>query len=50
MNNIDISHELNNYIELCIRQLLLKISNDYKINYYSLIDSINVLKEDIVFK
>lgn len=39
--NIDISLELYNYIELCIRQLLLKISNDYKINYYSLLASIN---------
>lgn len=48
--NIDISHDFNNYIELCIRQLLIKISNDYKINYYSLLSSINKLKDDNVFK
>ena len=48
--HVDISIDFNNYIELCIRQLLIKISNDYKINYYSLVASINKLSDDIVSK
>ena len=46
--NIDISHDFNNYIELCIRQLLIKISNDYNINYYSLLSSINNFNDEII--
>ena len=41
-------YNINEYIEIYIRQLLLKIAQDYNLNYYSLLSSISELKNDNV--